>query len=158
MIKVYLAAYYPNRIFLRYLANDLKKSDIHVISRWIWEDERMGFLNDVSRDFQGVDQCDVFISFYPWITMGTTSEMAYAVGRDKPCIAVVDGNCLPDFCEMKPNQYSEFFSLAKYKLISDCSDLPVKGGSLIPGKRLIISDLTLLKETIEWLYKLTKDE
>lgn len=90
-MNIYLSSTYSSKIFLNTIKKEIENSNTHnvVLSNWLTSD----VIEDISVssliDFHDIDNCDMLIAFYPY-GYGTVSEIAYALGRKKFVIYVVD--------------------------------------------------------------------
>lgn len=114
-INVYIASKFGNRLLIKILSNHLEKKypGIKIKSSWITRRNNESFLHDVKKDFEEVKSSDFVIGVYPWGD-GTKCEISYAVGLNKPVIALIDNVTLSSLLCIEASAYSEFFPLANF--------------------------------------------
>ena len=115
--QVYVASHFPNRLMLQIITNFLEsKFPIKFVSSWLYKEMAVSFKVDILKDHDEINQSDFVIAFHPWGD-GARSEIAYAVGLNKPVIMVIDNLVLADL-NIPPEKYSDFFSLVNFQFIN----------------------------------------
>lgn len=151
-LKYYLASQFENMTVMQFLANHINKEyDLECMSYWLYRDT-VSFTKDVELDFTSVERSDFMISIFPWYK-GALCEMSYAIGLNKPVIAVVNEIFFPKFSDIKKDKYSDFFPLAKFEFWSNiCKAHEI----LHDYPWVIVRDMKQLDECVKYRINLLK--